>query len=384
MADLESDRVERTISTTKTDKLCRAICAFCNDFPGRGQPGYLLIGVDDAGKPSGLEVTDRLLQNLGALRSNGNIQPLPAMIVSRVALPEGDVAVVEVLPSDMPPVRYDGRIHIRVGPRRAIASEQEERILTERRVSAARTFDLTPCHGAGIEDLAAELFTAGYRPRAVSAEVIEENSRPLERQLAALRLFDLHAQAPTHAGILLFGKGSRAWLPGAYVQFLRVDGTSLADEIIDEQEVGGDLLSLLRQLDLLTGVQVRQRPVAVSALREQTARDYPAPAVRELLLNAVMHRCYQSNGPVRFYWFSDRIEIQSPGGLFGEVKPDNFPEHNDYRNPVVAEAMKVLGYVNKFGRGIIKAQAQLAANGNPPAEFLLDPSFVRVTVRSSS
>ncbi|MCA9710862.1 MAG: putative DNA binding domain-containing protein, partial [Myxococcales bacterium] len=385
MTDLESDRVERTVSVNKTDKFCRAICAFANDFPGHGRPGYLLVGVHDDGRPSGLEVTDRLLLNLGGLRTDGNIQPIPSMTVTKVVLPEGEIAVVEVLPSLMPPVRYDGRIHIRVGPRRAIASEQEERILTERRVSAARSFDLTPCLDATLDDLSLELF-ASYRARAVSPETIEQNNRPIEQQLAALRFYDLRHRAPTHAGILLFGKDPRAWLPGAYVQFLQVDGATLADDVVGEQEMSGDLSSLLRQLDLVTGLHIRQRPVPVpdSVLREQTARTYPASALRELLLNAVMHRSYQSHGPIRYYWYRDHVEIQSPGGLYGDATPDNFPDRNDYRNPVLAEAMKVLGYVNKYGRGVVRAQAELERNGNPEATFRFDPGFVQVTLRATS
>ena len=105
--------------------------------------------------------------------------------------------------------------------------------------------------------------------------------------------------------------------------------------------------------------------------------------MRELLLNAVMHRDYQSNGPIRYYWYRDRVEIQSPGGLYGEVRPDNFPHRNDYRNPTVAEAMKVLGFVNKYGRGVLRAQAELRTNGNPEAEYHFDTGFVQVTVRGA-
>jgi ATP-dependent DNA helicase RecG len=128
LSELESDRVERTVSVNNTDKFGQAICAFANDFPNHRQPGYLIVGASDDGRPSGLSVTDDLLQNLAALRSDGNIQPLPAITVSRHSLPGGDLAVVEVLPSDLPPVRYKGKVWIRVGPRRATASEQEERI----------------------------------------------------------------------------------------------------------------------------------------------------------------------------------------------------------------------------------------------------------------
>ena len=72
-------------------------------------------------------------------------------------------------------------------------------------------------------------------------------------------------------------------------------------------------------------------------------------------MNAAMHRDYQSNAPIKFYWFSDRIEIHNPGGLYGGASAD-FPISTGYRNPKVAEIMKNLGYVNRFGRGIAAVQ----------------------------
>lgn len=97
-----------------------------------------------------------------------------------------------------------------------------------------------------------------------------------------------------------------------------------------------------------------------------------------------MHRSYESNAPVRFNWYDDRIEIQSPGGLYGMASPENFPAQTDYRNPVIAEAMATLGYVNMFGRGVIRAQEALRRNGNPAADFTFEPSDVLVTMRRES
>lgn len=73
--------------------------------------------------------------------------------------------------------------------------------------------------------------------------------------------------------------------------------------------------------------------------------------------------------PIQVYEYqSGRLEITNSGGLFGQ-SAEKFPDINDYRNPLLAEAMKVLGYVNKFNRGINKVQSELAENGNPPADF---------------
>ena len=97
------------------------------------------------------------------------------------------------------------RLMAEVGPRRAIASEQEERILAERRVALARTWDTRPCPEGGLDDLALDLFLVGYRQFAVASEVIEQNHRELTDQLAALRFYDLRTSRPTHAAIVLFG-----------------------------------------------------------------------------------------------------------------------------------------------------------------------------------
>ncbi len=379
--DLESDRVERTVSSTNTDKFAEAICAFANDMPQHRLPGYLFIGVRDDGEPSGLAVTDQLLQNLAAIRSDGNVQPLPTMNVQRLPTSGGDVAVVEVLPSDLPPVRYKGRIWIRVGPRRAIASEAEERVLAERRVALARTWDARPCREATLDDLALDLFAVGYRSFAVAPEVIEENNRSLTEQLAALRFYDLKLGGPTNAAILLFGKDSLSFVPGAYVQYVRYAGTSRADEPVRDRRFSGDLLSVLRGLDQLAEDVAEARPTAAEGLAERTIYDYPPRALHELFVNAVIHRNYEgSSSPVLVNHFDDRLEVLSPGGLFGDLTPEQFPRGTAYRNPVLAEAAKTLGFVNRYGRGIAIAQSELARNESPVVTFELGSNYFTATV----
>ncbi len=376
----ESDRVEFTVSTTNTDKFGEAICAFANDFPDHGQPGRLIVGVGDDGTVSGLTVTDDLLKRLGALRSNVNLEPLPAMTVRKYTLPDGDVAVVEVLPSDLPPVRYKGRVWVRVGPSRRGANQQEERILIEKRTARQRPFDVRPCHGCTLDDLALDLFLVTYLPAAVDRAVIAENNRGNEEQMASLRLYDLGADCPTNAGTLLFARDPLRWMPGAWVQFVRWAGTTMAHDPIGERRFRGDLITVLREVDAFISLPAQARPVTESALRERTETDYPPVAIRELLLNAIMHRSYESNAPVRFYWYDDRIEIQNPGGLYGMASRENFPRQTDYRNPVLSEALATLGYVNAFGRGVIRAQEALRRNGNREAKFTFEPSHVLATI----
>ena len=384
MADLESFRVERTISITDTDKFREAICSFANDMPGSGLSGCLLVGVDDkTGKACGLKVTDQLLQQLVSYSTDGTIQPSPALVVSKHALSsgEGEVAVVEVQPHHQPPVRYKGRICIRVGPRRGVANEAQERILIERRIAATKTFDARPCLGSSLDDLAVDLFLNTYRPQAIAAEVIAENNRDIREQMASLRLFDLERNCPTHAAILLFAKDPLQWLPHAYVQFVAFPGTDMSGDPT-EKRFTGDLLTLGRELEAFSRAMPTARPVAISTLREETVWDFPPATVRELIMNAIAHRSYEAASPVRFYRFADRLEILSPGPLYGEATPANFPRQTSYRNPVVAEALGVLGFVNQYGRGVLRAQAALAKNGSPEARFEFGDTFFGVTIRA--
>ena len=99
-----------------------------------------------------------------------------------------------------------------------------------------------------------------------------------------------------------------------------------------------------------------------------------------------MHRTYEAtNAPVRVHWFSDRLEILSPGGPFGIVATESFgqPGVTDYRNPNLAEAMKVLGYVQRFGVGIATARRLLSMAGQPEPDFEVESTYILTTVRLS-
>ena len=366
----EDFRVERTVSTTNMDKFCEAICAFSNDLPDSRQKGYLLIGAHDDGRLSGLKVDDALLKKISAIRSDGNILPLPVMSVERVEFPDGDLLVAEVSPSLLPPVRYRGRVFVRIGPRRDIASEAEERILTERRTAYMATFDATPCLGATLDDLNLEYIRNEYLPFVVTPDVLADDKRDIKEQLASVHLYDRTHDSPTYAALILFGKNPRYYLPGAYVQFVRFAGKAIGGEVMNEKRFHGPLFQMLPALEsFVSDAIITQRPVSASLFREKTVINYPNNALRELLMNACMHRDYQSNMPIRLYQFDDHIEIMNAGGLYGEARPENFSNVNDYRNPIIAEAMKEMKYVNMFNQGIRRVQDMLVDNGNKEAVF---------------
>lgn len=176
LAEPESDLAERKESFRGDvpNAIREVVCAFANDLPDHQRAGVAFIGAKDDGSPSGLVVTDDLLRQLADIKTDGNIVPPPSLTVDKRNLRGAEMAVIIVRPADSPPVRYRGRVHIRIGPRRGIASAQDERILNEKRRHRDRPFDVQPLpsavlgfvqhFGAGIPTARRELARNGNPP----------------------------------------------------------------------------------------------------------------------------------------------------------------------------------------------------------------------------
>jgi ATP-dependent DNA helicase RecG len=372
LSDLESDLTERkqSFSGDVPRDAREAVCAFANDLPNYRRAGVLFIGVKDNGNPASLVITDELLRQLADIKTDGNIVPPPTLAVAKHVLRGTQIAVITVEPADSPPVRYKGRIHIRIGPRRGIASAQDERVLNEKRRFRDLPFDTQPVPSATTKDLNDRLFLEEYLPSAFAADVLAANERSLEQQLAVCKMVaSADEPIPTIVGLLVLGIRVRDFIPGAYVQFLRINGVNWSDDVVDEEVIDGPISQIIPQLDSKLTAHNRVAVDLTSGTTERRSSTYPIVALQQVTRNALMHRTYEStNAPVRVYWYNDRIEITSPGGPFGTVTPENFgaPGITDYRNPNVAEALRVFQLT----------RSELAKSGNPPPEFEVTPTAV--------
>ena len=383
----ETDCVEfkESLSGDAPERIRETICAFANDLPSYEKPGFVFIGVKKDRTIVGLSVTDQLLLQLVDMKTDGNIVPPPTLTVEKRVLEGKEVAVVKVEPSNSPPVRFKGAIHIRTGPRRDIANAQDERILNEKRRYKDIPFDLQPIPTSGLSDLNLVHFEHEYLAQAVNPDILTVNERTLEERLAATKMIaSADELSATVMGILVLGKNLQDFLPGAYVQFLRIDGNELTDEILDNEAIRGAIPDQIRRLDDKLRAHNRIAVDITSGPLEKRTALYPIEAVQQITRNAIMHRTYEAtNAPVHVYWYNNRIEILSPGGAYGAITAENFgqPDLADYRNPNLAEAMRILGYVQRFGVGITIARRLLREAGHPEPEFEILDNFVRATIK---
>lgn len=379
---------ETSLGDGATECVEAAVCAFANDLPGTGRPGIVIVGLADDGSPVGSRITDRVLRDLRSIRTDGNIVPPPTLHIEKRSYRNGEIALVIVQPSASTPVRYNGVIHVRVGPRGGVATAQDERILIERRRLGTCPFDLQPIPSTTLSDLNLSQFEYDYLKNAVSPAVLKSNDRTLLQQLAALKMIkSTDDPVSTVLGVLTIGKSPRDYFPGAYIHFLRVNGTSLADDIIDCEEVDGNIVDILRRVDEKFRAHIMTSVDIVSEDIERRTATYPIAALQQIIRNAVMHRSYEGmNALVRVYWYTDRIEMINPGGPFGQVSAENFGKTGlaDYRNPNLSEAMKVLGYIQRFGVGLVIARRKLKESGHPNLQFRVDHNHVMVSILTAN
>ena len=166
---------------------------------------------------------------------------------------------------------------------------------------------------------------------------------------------------PTYAALLLFGKQPQQWLPNASILAARFVGDSLAERFI-KQEISGTLPDQLRQAEAFLRDHMHS-VVRLVGLAHQETPEYPLEAVRELLVNAVAHRDYNTQGDtIHIHLFAGHLEVHSPGGLPGPMNLNNLLEARFSRNAVLMQVLADMGFVERLGYGLNRVMEVVRQN----------------------
>ena len=320
----------------------RTLVAFANT-----SGGILLVGVDDKsrtvrGVPAPLDTEERLANII----SDG-IRPLLSPEIGILPWRQTHLIAVEVFPSALRPhhVYRDGPEHgvyVRVGSsnRRAegsIVAEMSRQLRNE-------SFDEQPIVGLNSEAI-------DFR---AASESFADVRRLKRSDLVTLRLVTKHQHrtVPTVAGVLLFGKNRESHFPDAWIRAGRFKGTDRS-KISDSAALHALPIDAIDQA--LSFIQkhlfVESR---VEGMRSRDFWSVPLPAIREALVNAVVHADYsQSGAPIRVSIFDDRIEFENPGMLpFGLTIEEIRTGISKLRNRAIGRVFHELGLIEQWGSGI--------------------------------
>lgn len=199
---------------------------------------------------------------------------------------------------------------------------------------------------------------------------------------------------PTVAGIMLFAEYPQGYFPQLSVTAVAVDGTEIGEKLgdtarfIDNQRIEGAIPRMLE--DSLTFVRrnIKTATVITEDGKRADRDEYPMLAVREIILNALIHRDYSihtENSPVRVMIFKDRLEVENPGGLYGRMTIAELGKTaGDTRNPFIAGALEVLKITENRFSGIPTILHEMENAGLPPPEFKSQQGKFKVTLYNNA
>lgn len=355
------------------DALAAELIAFANS--GGGQ---ILVGVDDAGMVAGVDDPQRTEERILNIGRNNCVPPMD-LLIEKVDV-NGKKLVIVHVPRRLgrPYENKRGQCFIRVGSTKRLASADERARLLE--AAGLFHFEETPVpRTTSLDDLEEEAF-AGYYRRVYDAS-LDKTEVPLLRMLENMRFVvqDLTGvRRLSVAGLLLFGQRPQDHLFYSRVSVVRWAGLEAGEEIIDRQEVLGRLPQIIEAAESFVLRNTRLSTRIIGA-RQLDFHQYPRPAIREAIINAVAHRDYSLSGSqVRVFIFDNRLEVYSPGRLPNGVTLDNIRTHfSKPRNEIIARALLNLGYVNILGSGIPRMiRLMREHSGREPDLELCDELFL--------
>lgn len=337
---------------------------------GNSAGGQLVIGVEDRSHAvAGIRDPRKLEERLASLVAD-SVEPRLVPDIEILPWRKTYVVVATVYPSALRPhhLRADGPVrgtYVRLGSTNRLADAALIAELARR--PAVETFDEQP-----LPELDSEAIDFG------AASECFADRRALRRQdLAALGLVCRHQghTVPTVGGLLLFGRDRLARFPDAWIQAGRFAGTDRTD-LVDRAELTGGLVPAVGQ-----AVQFVERNtrlgMTIGRVRRRDLPAVPPMALREALVNAVVHADYAQRGaPIRVAVFDDRVEVENPGILLPGLTVEELREGvSRVRNRVLARVFKELGLIEQWGTGVQRMLAACSAAGLP------EPAFAEVGLR---
>jgi len=376
VAQGESETLEFKRSTAELRRAGETLCAFLN-----GDGGQVLVGVGPKGQLAGQQVADITLRDIAA--TLGKIEPAARIELERVALGNGLEVIVFSAPSSRAfvPFVYDDKPYKRVGSTTTTMSQDEYMRLLLDRNHACHRWENQPAGGVRLEDLDHEEIlrtrASAIEHRRLSAGTSMDVSDILDR--LGLRI---DGQL-TNAAQMLYGTKFLPRYPQALLKLGRFRGTKITGDILDNQQLHLHAFAMVREAIAWLD---RTLPLAAhfpkGSIFREDRQPVPAEALRETIINAVIHRDLSlASGYVAIAVFDDRIQVRSVGELPVGLRAEQLSgEHpSKPRNPDLAGAFHRTGAIEVWGRGTNRVIEACRVWGIEAPTFKVEMGVMTVT-----
>ncbi len=185
---------------------------------------------------------------------------------------------------------------------------------------------------------------------------------------------------PTLTGLMLLSVYPQEFFPQLCVTAMVVQGKEVGElgeegeRFIDNKRIEGNILQMLEDTLAFVRRNMKVKTIITDEGTRSDKTEYPIKAVREIILNALIHRDYSvhtDHSPIRLIMYEDRLELENPGGLYGRITINDLGKVSaDTRNPYLAGAMEIMGNTENRFSGIPTVRAELKKSGLPDPVFI--------------
>lgn len=375
LAEGDKDRRE-AMAELDLEHLGRTMCAFLN---GRG--GTVLIGVADDGTVTGVEEARSVMEAARAELA-AHLQPAAPWSFNEASSDGHTVVLAEVPRGPRSPYLWKNVIYTRRGATTRPAQPIEITAILDDRQTSGERWERLPVLGADFEDLDERVIRQTIEKAASLGRALPSEPREALQELGLST-----AGSVRNAALVLFGRAPSRWYPQARVRVAAFEGTS-HDRFLDKNTIDGHLFTIVSDVIQFVRRNIRiEADLPTETLSRESRPRFPFAAVREGLLNALVHRDYAAyDGDVSVAIFEDRLEIENPGSFPRGIKPGQ--EYRGYVsrpvNPDIAHVFMLHGLVEHWGIGIRRILDECERAGSPPPVWKMGHDRVLLTIYAAS
>ena len=337
MQFIESETLELKKSTSEIKEAIISIVSILN----KHQHGELFFGIKNNGAVAGQNIIEKTIRDVSKSFAD-HIEPKIYPHINRLVIDGKTCIKVRFKGSDIPYFAY-GRAYIRVADEDRQLSAKELEVLIIRKNKDKLRWDTDICKEAKITDISAKKVKSFLKGLGLKYDTV---SNALEK----LRLMSYGKLLNT--AVILFAKKPQAFLPNARLR-CAVFGTTDTSFTIDMQDFEGDIFYLIEKAEayILKNIHIGMK---LEGLRRIDVPEIDKAAFREAIINAFCHRDYREFDSVNIAVFKDRVEIRSPGLLYGGLTIETIRTKmvSERRNELIAEMLHRVHFIEKWGRGI--------------------------------
>lgn len=337
------------------DDFLKTICAFANT-----EGGTLTVGINDDGKAIGAKDPEKLLKVIpDTIRDRLGIVPFV-----KLEIRDGKNVVSIRVERSPVSVTLDGRFYVRSGSTTQLVTGRELELYLLQRIGTSWTEE--PINGISADDLSPEAILS-FKKRGISSKRLTSSEASLSTEGILDKLNLYRDGMLKRSAILLFHPSPERYIPSATVKIGLFDGPRL----LYHDELTGPMMIVADQAVNLIDTKYTISPVSYEGITRVESKPYPMAAVREAVMNAIVHNDYSSQAPIQIKVFPDRLTVYNSGGLPAGWTIDRLvgAHRSVPRNPSMANVFFRAGLIESFGRGIDMIMSQFNERDVTPPTF---------------